>query len=269
MKCMTTLFAAGLVLSAGPASAALVTEDFDGDTNATVSLNLTSRDALNGNPSDVTHTVANDIYNISINGNDVSAAQFFDNSGGDFQLNVDVSTNTFEFSSGWVGLAARSSFPTPTNGIQLRVRNTGFGQPDSFVLELLSGNTVIDTSTVIDLTDGTAAGGGDSNATSFNLDLVGLEQANGDYLLAGTLSPDPSDNPTGLGVVTVSGTASSAAVPGGGNYGIFGFTPGSNIVDVDFDNFQAGVNQLIPEPSSLVLGAAGVALLLGRRCKQA
>jgi hypothetical protein len=226
-----------------------------------VPLTLTSRDTLNGNSTtDVTHTVANDIYNLLITESDVSAAQFFDNAGGDFQLNVDVSTNVFEFSAGWVGLAARSAFPTPSNGIQLRVRNTGFGQPDSFVLELVNDGTAVATSAVFDLTDN-----GNANATAFNLNFTGLAQANGDYALSGILTPDPNDNPAGLGVISVGGTVLAADVRNAANYGIFGFTAGSNDLDVDFDNFQAGVGQLIPEPSSLALAAAGGTLLLARR----
>lgn len=261
-RLIAPLFAIASLGLAGPAAAALFTEDFDGKDNVTVSLDLTSQDVVDGRtPVNTTHTVASDKYNVVIDGSDFSAARFQDNTGGTFQVSADFSPVQFDSSGATIGLFARNgSFPN-RNGVWLRVFNTGVytGGVDGtngYEVNLLNNNTELDTTGIFDLTDAGDAG-------TFNLTLTGIEQPNGDFEITGTFTPDPNDNPAGVSAQTLTATVAAGDIAGGDFYGIRGQHT-ANTVEFDADNFQAGVGQLIPEPASLTLLAFG-SLLIGSR----
>lgn len=251
---------AASALAAGPAvsAATLFEEDFDGDTNATTSLNLQSRD----NSGETTLTVAGDKLNILTTNSDYGSASTGVVIAGDFTVSADVSPNSINFTAGSIDIFAFANFaPTDDTGYAARLANDGFSG-SQFNLDVVAFGTTIGS---IALGDITAPDPG-----TFTLALDGQFQGNGDLLLTASFTPSATDNPSGLTTQSVSGTVAAIDVDTsstltGVRHGIFG----GNDIDTDFDNFQVLTpDVVIPEPSSAALAGLGALCMLQRRRRQ-
>jgi len=250
--------------SALPAAGVTIVETFDGDTLATQSLDLVTRDSegtftiVNQGPGDDAIELATG----SGGAGETMRAQTLDATDfGAFTVSADVSPQSINSTAGRTGVFALGSFTLgnsdgPNTGYQLQV--VGEFNSNNFFLRLLDSGVELIKSSVFDLTDG-------GNATSYNLSLVGTLLPGGDLDLDGTFTPDPADNPNGLSVITLNATIDAANVSAGGNrYGVHHAVFGNNNMAIQYDNITVDVTP-IPEPASAGLVLGGLLMLAGRR----
>jgi len=244
----------------GPVTSPFV-EDFEGvtapgDTPLTITTSAGAAVTFVTDPFDSNGTVADS--RLTTPDNFESTAITGSNAGGgDFTVATDFSSVDegdvldIDFTGTEFGItAAASNLALWNNGYILRVKTNDF-QDTGGSLELVVGNAVLDSDDFGDLTE-------EFDVFDVTLELTGSFQTNGDLQLTGVLTDreDGDDN------ATVTGTVLAADLLGGDIYGAYHTAYGNNNSDIEFDNIGIDV---VPEPSTLMLGIAGGAFLAFRR----
>ncbi|MEM1012277.1 MAG: hypothetical protein AAGI46_08650 [Planctomycetota bacterium] len=270
----------GLVASAG---AAPITEDFDGETTGSQALGLVSQNS-EALFSIVNQGVGDDALQVelpaglnSIPGNPAgerARGQIADATAfSGFSVSASVSPERIRSSGGQIGVFAAASDQTSFNadldlGYHARIRATALNFNATFVLELLDGETVLDSFDfgANGLVTG-SFGAGTEDAVAFDLSLVGVVDGNGDLNLTATFTPDAADNPTGATLQVLSGTVDAVDVGlGAGLYGVQTSMPAGNPLITSFDDVAIDVTP-IPEPGAAAAGLLGLGSLLARRSR--
>lgn len=256
---------AALALPAVPALAGPVTSPFvegfegvaaPGDTPLTITTSAGATVTFVTDPFDPAGTVA-DSRLITPDDFESTAITGSNTGGGDFTVATDFSTVNegdvldIDFTGTEFGItAAASNLALWNNGYILRVKTDDF-QDTGGSLELVVGNSVLDSDDFGDLTDG-------FDVFDVALELTGSFQPNGDLQLTGVLT----DREGGDDNATVTGTVLAAELAEGDIFGAYHTAYGNNNSDIELDNIAIDV---VPEPSTLAIGIAGGALLAFRR----
>lgn len=162
-----------------------------------------------------------------------------------------TSGDNFDFTNSRIGVLANGIDPNNFNqtfsGLFAYVENINVSG-DEYVFRLANDDTILATSPVFDLTDGTP---------DFSIQLDGVFLPSTDLELTATFTDAGGENIVAPLVQTVVGVD----IPGGANAGVR--------ASIGFNNFEVGVDNLsvavIPEPASLALVGAALACVVARR----
>ncbi|GAB4250069.1 MAG: hypothetical protein OHK005_17000 [Candidatus Methylacidiphilales bacterium] len=165
-----------------------------------------------------------------------------------FVISVDVHPEQMAFTEGLISVFAYGNSAYPDNGYSAELVQVGF-TVDEYRLQIRGGSTILVQSSIFNILSDPS---GSPDYTKFSLSLSGAFLS-GSLELTANFTPDPLDNPTSLGPISVSHTVGTPDLTLN-QWGIRQLT-GGNFVNVDYDNFEIVV---IPEPSTWVLLFGGL-----------